>query len=702
MGSAVIFSGNDVKTLKSNIDINGINKIMSGAVDPTVSATSAPIGSLYLNNSTGKTYRKLDAGLTVNWTELGSGSSGKNYILTSDGSSTTGWATYADAAGTRPVDGVGGSPAVTWTSTTSSPLDGISSFLFTKTAVNSQGQGVAYAFAIDSSDQGQVLGISFDYSPASGTFVGSGVNTVNSDLIVYLYDVTNSVLIEPSTLVIDGAVISSKLKFRSSFQTSSNSTSYRLILHVATTSASAYTVKIDDVVVGPQALGLPGLVVAAAYQMSGQQAIPNNSTEILNFQTSIYDKDSSVTTGASWKFTAKEDGIYHVDSMVNLQPSGNWTVPTTWGLTLFKNGGLYLAGANATAWNTNGIELTAPFSGDVSLKAGDYIDLRGYHVAGGSRSTSSASNSWITVHKVSGSGVSSTSNAGKVVTGSYGGSVQAVTSNTTLLYTAKTVDTDSLYDTATGKITAQESGYYDVSASVYLNTTADFDAGEYVSLEILKGAVVVAAMDRRPYTGEDYPNIAVRETVYLLAGEFILIRCTQTSGVSLNTFAGVNARLNFTKVPGSGVSSASNAVVGVNAARSASQTLNTGTDTVVVWNTRLADTTSSLNTSTGVFTCPVSGWYDVKALVRVDSVAWTVGNVLEIHIRKTGVDVQYTQHRIEGSFTNSQDIFGSHTFPCVSGDTIDIIVAQNTGNNTTIGAPGGNVLNTLSITRLCG
>lgn len=47
---------------------------------------------------------------------------------------TTGWATYADAAGTAPVDGTGGSPTVTWTRTTSSPLSETASFLFTKDA----------------------------------------------------------------------------------------------------------------------------------------------------------------------------------------------------------------------------------------------------------------------------------------------------------------------------------------------------------------------------------------------------------------------------------------------------------------------------------------------------------------------------------------------------------------------------------------
>lgn len=73
--AAVIFSGSDVKTLKSNIDLFGNAKILSGSVDPTVTATSAPVGSLYLSTSTGKTYRKTDSGSSTNWNPLADSSS---------------------------------------------------------------------------------------------------------------------------------------------------------------------------------------------------------------------------------------------------------------------------------------------------------------------------------------------------------------------------------------------------------------------------------------------------------------------------------------------------------------------------------------------------------------------------------------------------------------------------------------------------
>lgn len=69
---AVIFSGSDVKTLKANIDLFGQSKIMSGTVDPTSVATSAPKGTLYLNSSSAIVYRKTDSGSSTNWVSMAS------------------------------------------------------------------------------------------------------------------------------------------------------------------------------------------------------------------------------------------------------------------------------------------------------------------------------------------------------------------------------------------------------------------------------------------------------------------------------------------------------------------------------------------------------------------------------------------------------------------------------------------------------
>ena len=68
MGQVSIFSGNDAKLLKPNLDFFGNCKILTGSVDPTSVATAANKGSLYLNNSTSNIYKKNDNGTTTNWT----------------------------------------------------------------------------------------------------------------------------------------------------------------------------------------------------------------------------------------------------------------------------------------------------------------------------------------------------------------------------------------------------------------------------------------------------------------------------------------------------------------------------------------------------------------------------------------------------------------------------------------------------------
>jgi hypothetical protein len=85
---------------------------------------------------------------------------------------TAGFATYADAAGTSPVDGTGGSPNVTISTTSSSPISLDNSYLLVKDAANRQGQGWSYDFTINSGDKAKVLQFQMDYLVDSGTFVG--------------------------------------------------------------------------------------------------------------------------------------------------------------------------------------------------------------------------------------------------------------------------------------------------------------------------------------------------------------------------------------------------------------------------------------------------------------------------------------------------------------------------------------------------
>jgi len=92
MGSAVIFDGTRVKTLKNVINLNGIASVAASSVDPTSIAQSAQIGSLYLytGGGTGVLYIKQDSGSTTNWNFVVDGSS--NQTLTNKTLSTPAFA----------------------------------------------------------------------------------------------------------------------------------------------------------------------------------------------------------------------------------------------------------------------------------------------------------------------------------------------------------------------------------------------------------------------------------------------------------------------------------------------------------------------------------------------------------------------------------------------------------------------------------
>lgn len=230
--------------------------ITSGAITSAQTTTPASPASgenkLYFK-ADGKLYTLDSAG---NEALVGSGGGGVKNLITNgnaDDSASSIFIPYADAAATRPVDGTGGSPTVTTSVTSTVPLDGVKSYLLTKPASNVQGQGWAVPFTVDPAYRAKSLKISADFIVNSGTFVAgsNGASPTDGDLIWTVYDVTNSVIIEPSNIKMFSQSSTISDKFEATFQTSATGASYRLIAHVASTSALAFELKVDNITVSP-------------------------------------------------------------------------------------------------------------------------------------------------------------------------------------------------------------------------------------------------------------------------------------------------------------------------------------------------------------------------------------------------------------------------------------------------------------------
>lgn len=238
--------------------VNGVTSAIQTQLDAKVTAASAAITSALTMDEVaapstpasgkfaiypktdGKLYTLNDAGTE---TEVGAGgSSGINYIENPDfESDASGWSiTKNTSASATPDNGFSASSTSnTIARSTSSPLRGVASGLYTLAALGNQ---LVKPFTIDSADKYKVLQCSFDYSIASGTYADDTVT-------VWIYDIANTRFRQPTPYLLKNHSLPSERMFFE-FQCT-DSTSYYLVLHQAAASTAA--LKIDNFIVGPQA-----------------------------------------------------------------------------------------------------------------------------------------------------------------------------------------------------------------------------------------------------------------------------------------------------------------------------------------------------------------------------------------------------------------------------------------------------------------
>ena len=306
-------------------------------------------------------------------------------------------------------------------------------------------------------------------------------------------------------------------KFEGTFQTSATGSSYKLIAHVASTSASAFELKVDNVTVSPQVSGpVLGQMVARYEQTSATAA---STSTPFDFQLKKIDTAGLVTTGAAWKFTAPEAGVYHVSA--GLQLGGADSV------YVYKNGTqhafiLYTSGNFGQG------------SVDVELNAGDYIDLR----PGSAQTSSGSDTSFVSIHKLSSPASADASGrtmgflAGRSTTQSI-----PLTTQTDVIFDSVLFDNTASYNASTGEVTVKESGLYKVNAQLSWSAFAG-----YTYTYIIKNGTVAAGGE----SVNDSSNGTTGATSILLnlkAGDVLKVQAYQASGGAQNILA--DATLSF-------------------------------------------------------------------------------------------------------------------------------------------------------------
>jgi hypothetical protein len=658
---ATIFAGSKVKALKDRLSLNDTTEIISVNADPSSGAgVAAPLGSLAMDYLAGKVYKKTGS-LATEWQELGAGLGGINYIENPDAESgTAGWATYADAAGSQPVDGTGGTANITWSRSTTSPLRGVADFNLVKDAVNRQGQGVSYDFTIDPADQAKILTISFDYEVLSGTYA-------TGDLAVYIIQdpAGTPVVLQPAGFQVEAATVGNKVREVCTFQTASNVTSYRLCIHVASTSASAYSLAIDNVSVSPQQ------VVYGAPVTDWQSYTPT----ITGFGTPTNVNFRSRRVGD----TLEVQGYFQsgtntsVTAQVSLGYGGsnsNVTIDTTKMTTYAVVGTVGYNGQSSTYFGSyvvaTGANSYLNFSAQTSTTNNQSLVL-------GTFFTNSAYIQFIAKVPILGwssSVVVSSSTDTRVVSFSGTQSSQAVTANVTNLTLTAAKDSHGAW--ATNIYTVAVPGDYMISGSaissvgnqtiqVYKNGAA----GPYLGTT-QSGAASVCG-------GSAFlPNLS--------AGDTVAIRFTASSTITSGNFS-------IHRLSGPSQIAASETVAARVYNTSGFSVPNASVAVITGW-TKTFDTHGAFNATTGVFTVPVAGKYRVSGMLLFSSAAYSVTNPFSLIAQQAG---SVSSNWVLGETwpaannTSNMSVGGSDTIQCNAGDTISVAAYQAQGGARTLG-----------------
>lgn len=586
-------------------------------------------------STTGKFLRDDSTWQTV--TASGSGTGQKNYIANPDAETalTTGWATYADAAGTSPVDGTAGSPSITFAaSTAATVLRGTNSFLETKGASNRQGDGVSYDFTIDAADKAKVLTISFDYSIFSGTYA-------DGDLKLFIYDVTNANLIPVAGNSILKITTGSSYKQIATFQTASNSTSYRFIIHTVSTSASAYVVQFDNFILGPASMttGAP----RSDWTAYTPTFVGFGTLTGVNFFWARDGQDilikgyatSGTMTGSVGSFSLPA-GLTTADSTIipGIQPSGIWQRDST-GAPAQLQTLLY----NSSSTTVNFGFLASGTSGFTAQVASAIV---------GSSERFSVEDLRIPITGWSSNVAMSNDTDTRVVswTGAIG-SGQTLTSGVTNLNLTTLKDSHGAWNGS--QYTVPVPGDYVISGSINENTTTP-TWGVYVDGSLYNNATFGSQFTAGASSGGSALISGLK------AGQLISLRCNASCTVG-------SAYIGIWRLSGPAQVAATESV---NARYYASGTSLSGSLATVNWTTKDFDSHSAM--ASGLYTCPINGKYFVEAALGISG-TFALNSTTVLEAQKTSTAICSKTNYAGGIITNS-DISIACTINCLAGEVI--------------------------------
>lgn len=688
-GTVTIPNGTDTLVARTSTDTL-TNKTFGDAITGTqISTPSNPA------SGKDKLYFKSDDNLyTLNSsgieTQVGSGSGGnKNYLGTVNNvngngnfetGTTTGWSLGTIGTLTNnlptgsPTFGSGASGNLSISAVTSGKLAGSYSLSYASSAATTQGNMLASnAFTLDIEDQAKVLTFKFYYSATSNPANANWSGTSSNSFAVAVYDVTNSVFLPQSANF--GMTQSSGVGYcTGTFQTGSSTASVRFIVYNANATSGAATVLFDDFFVGPQTAPYgPVMTDWVSYTptftgFGTPSAINFQSRRVgdtLEVRGTFTNGTPTATEGRiSLGFNGADSSVTTLSTLPTLSNVGRWADNSSSSTTDFR-GRLILIEASKTYFTIGAENSTAGGSlvkqnGNGVSAAGAVISIFAQAPISGWSSNVQMSNDTDT----------------RVVAAQYYVSTNySVTANQAVNFDTKIIDTHGAVTTGsanTWKFTAPVSGTYEVILQVLSNS------GQ--TPFIYKNGSSYAQIFTISSTSQNSGGILIN----LSAGDYISYNAQSTSTITGAALTSGPSIINIKRLSGPSVIAATESV---SASYGLTSAVTPGANAVVKYDTKIKDTHNAFSTSTGLYTAPTSGTYQVFITVLTTT---TTSN-LYIKVNGTAQGVLTTG---DGGIARG----GATIYPLNAGDTIGIYQETSAALTATSGSLG--YFNKFSIARI--
>lgn len=673
----------------------------------TPATPSAGSSKIYVKTD-GNPYILSPAGIE---TPIGTATGGsKNYLTVYKGNpgngnfelnATTGWSLFNTAmTGVIPTGSISaGAASITTFNTVSSGQLALNYSLQTASSgAISAGQGfITDAFTIDIEDQAKVITFSFYYSTISGASNINFSGTSSNTFAIYAYDVTNSLWIQPAG-VYNLTQSSGVGRANGSFQSSSNGTQYRFAVLAVNASAGAATLYWDDFSVGPTAIvngfNTASPTAAGVVQAYGGTTAPTgwllcDGTSLLRSQyTDLFTNiGTAYGTIDSDHFNIPDLRGYFlrgVSGSSNTDPDKTSRTPSATGGSTGNNVGSVQQSAFASHTHTKSMGPNASNNSNNPLSSDATAPNRTMttDATGGNetRPVNVYVNYIIKLYNDQTVTLSNDTDT-RVVAARASNSTTTLSNgnNTTVIYPTVAFDTHSAYDSTTGIYTVPVSGKYRMYFSYFdaaARTASGPTSSQTWSFQRTRSAVTVTqgirVFQAKNASVAYNPDTSGECLIDCFAGDQIFMNWANAWGTTLDQDGTARCYIEFERISGP-ATIAANETVACSYYSSNQPTI--VSSATIKYENKIFDTHNAYNTSTGIYTVPISGTYRASACLQTNSAAWNSGDAMEITISPSvGTSCDYRVIAPGATITNC--VGATDIFHFNAGDTLQISLSN--------------------------